>query len=1494
MKNKFVLRTLLMAMVLFAPFHVNGQKSWHDFEIDLNTCGLITAEEMPSENQPSLSFGIAVGEDGTLTRVAADDPTATVVFNNFKYHSDHGFNPGTVTLSVPGNTRITYGCCTYGSDVTVTDATGNATVIPQIAACYKNGAENVASGLYVGEATTLTITGGSYTRYYKFEKVDEAIQEFTYTYDISASQATGVAPANGKVTEGNSFTIPQNRTLYLEGSTLTGWSDGETTYTIGQEITPTKNLTLTPVFTTNAVTLADRTETVTLNFDFQRKNGAPTVGWQGGTTTYPWVTQATIGESVIDVKMDCDVSNGKIANAGWEDWAQINSGTKLIIPACIDAVISLESYSPTTTTTIDGQVINQGVNTPSFTCSSKVDSIDIVIGDGSYWRYVKIELPVIEQSSAGKVYTDEAASVIWNFNTAVDYDKVSTVTPSDGFNTTAINFGDLTVTGTGTGQATDAEGQTVTFVKLKPGGNTKAIAWNVKPVKGLTFTPTKVSAYIQRFGTDAENGVVVTALLEDGTSEVLGTYTAPRNNKSQSEDKFGKNANYTNQFVIELTADQQTKLTTAGIFTLQATIGVGNTKEGGFSDVRIEGKLNGTIEDVAKYSLKAQASPTEAAEITIYPEAEVYDEGTKVTITATKNFGYKFVNWTDADGNVISEDAKFTHTIDSDIELTANYKTVNTYSLNYTIDGGANDYMVQPTPAPTVIDGKNMYEEGTLVVLTASSNPILTFTSWSNGETASELSFKMSENIDLVANYSAVDFIAGWDFYLPGNNGRPADFASADNDAAALVLRDADGNTFGWLDKSQAGAGGYEGRPGGVNWKNDVAIGTTYWQTMVNASAFTDIKVQTSMVYNYNAYQTYNAEYSLDGTTWEAIGQIKMTGSKNWTDGNFDLPKEADNQATVYLRWIADKSSKIDGTSSNNDGACIGATYITGTAKLINDGTAPKLVGTVPTEGFEGASANGKIVLTFDEKVKMAENAKGTIGTTELIPTVSGKTVIFEYKGLSYSTAYTFTLPANSVQDLTDNTLAEAITIHFTTKNKPVIEKALYDFVVPRDGTFKEAIDAANSREDKSKRYRIFVMKGNYIIPASETSTIEGSDGKPYPDPRTDLTASNTSIIGEDMETTTVKNTCPDVPEGTANPIEGLRKAYTLHNTGSGTYIQDLKLINGLNDACGRGEAYEESGDKTILKNVGLWGYQDTYCSNNGRGRYYIEGGVIRGRTDYICGKDDIFFNGVEFRNCGAGYIAVPSVPKKYGYIMRDCKITAEKGKESEVNGKYTLGRPWGSGTPIALWINTICEVLPSAVGWNEMSGGWPARFAEYNSMTSSGTTIDLSSRKTTFGDGHENNPRLTTDEAAFYTVTNVLGGDDDWDPTEYTEQASAPTNVKITDNVITWDNSNYVLCWAVCKDGKVIAFTTEPTYTIEDTNATYSIRAANEMGGLGEAAIVTDPSAIDEVTTGLQVISTDYYNMQGIKVSASYQGVIIKIEKLENGEQVVTKVINK
>lgn len=151
-----------------------------------------------------------------------------------------------------------------------------------------------------------------------------------------------------------------------------------------------------------------------------------------------------------------------------------------------------------------------------------------------------------------QVYTNEPASVVWDFNSTENYSTVSAVTPDGGFSLTTVNIGDIEVTGTGTGTA---EG--VTFVKLRPSGATKAVEWAVKPAAGLTFTPTRISAYIQRFGTDAENGVIFTAKLKDGTEIDLGTYTAPRSGKTQGDDRYGPNANYSDHPVIELTAEQQ-------------------------------------------------------------------------------------------------------------------------------------------------------------------------------------------------------------------------------------------------------------------------------------------------------------------------------------------------------------------------------------------------------------------------------------------------------------------------------------------------------------------------------------------------------------------------------------------------------------------------------------------------------------------------------------------------------------------------------------------------------------------------------------------------------------------------------------------------------------------------------------------------------------------------------------------------------------------------
>lgn len=1111
-----------------------------------------------------------------------------------------------------------------------------------------------------------------------------------------------------------------------------------------------------------------------------------------------------------------------------------------------------------------------------------------------------------------QTYQNKEASVSWPFNDA-NYATQYTKSPENGFSLVSVNTGDLKYSQKTSQTTKDKDGNKMVMAGFGPVGTTKAVEWTVKPSKGLTFTPTSISTYVNRFGTDAENGVTVTAKLSDGTSVDLGNFTALRDNKTTESDRFSKNENLTDHIVIQLTADQQAKLTSAEGFTLSCTVGVGATKQQGFADVHINGLLNGTIQQVEQYTLSAVVSTAGAGTVKVSPAGTVFDAETPITVTATKNFGYKFVNWTDANNKVVSTDEEYTFSISANTALKANFEKINTYALDYKVEGGAKDYMVSATPAPTVVDGKNMYEEGTEVTLTATGNDIIDFNNWSNGETTAEIKTTMNADQAFTATFSAKDYIVAWDFYQEGKEGRTADFAAADNDAVQLVLRDAEGNLYGWLDKSNK-AGGYEGKNAAVNWTKTTtkALGETYWQTKFNATAFTDIKVKSSMLYNYNAYETYNVEYSLDGEKWTKVGAITMPGAKAWTAGEFTLPAEANNQAAVFVRWIADKTSSVKGTTGTNDGIALAQIYITGTAKLFDDGTAPVLQSQVPAIGATNASANGKIVLTFDEKVKLTESAKATLNGQELTGTVSGKTITFAYKGLSYATEYTFALAAGSVADLTDNAIQSDITFSFTTKEKPAVTKALYDFIVPTDGSFTEALAAAAKRADTSKRFRIFIKQGDYKIPANENSMVTGIDGKQYPSATTYMNTPNVSIIGENNENTSITNTVPAVESSNgyniANVLEGIGRGdvLSLESGATNTYFQDIKMYSSMGDGKGRDIVLNDKSNKTICKNVNLWAYQDTYVSNNQKGRFYFEGGILRGNTDYLCGKGDVYYNNVDLLMCGTGYLAVPSQPTKYGYIFKDCTI--KDGSSTGINGKYKLGRPWGKGTPIALFIDTKMEVIPTAAGWDEMSGGYPKRFAEYNSTTATGTAVDLSGRKQVYdaydakdGNNYTNrrnetaeNPVLTAEEAAFYTIETVMGGDDDWDPTAATEQASAPTNVKIAGNNLTWDNSNYALLWAVCKNGKVVDFTVEPTYAVDDASATWSVRAANEMGGLGEATVASTSTGIENIATSSDVLSTKIYSANGVQVSKLQRGINIVVKTMTDGSKKTSKVVLK
>ena len=1450
--------------------------------------------------------GLKMNEDGTFTRVAADDETANAIISG-KYHSnEHGISNFSATVKVEGTVKITFGTCAWGGDVTVKNAEGEtvATMNTNTGACYhQNKKDNIISCFYKQDvATTLTISGGAYVPYFAVEAVspEQIPNDVKFIFDVANSGAEGIGPEAEIVAIGKQYTLPKNFTLYKEGFTLTGWAAEGAVYAPGETITApdAESVTFFPVFTQNEVTLADRTEAVTVKWNFRRDAGAPAVAWENKDNLV-WVAQATVADKTIDVALPFSTAPGKFANGNWTDWAQLNQGTTFHVPSAKGAVISMEAYGDITTTTIDGQSDYTQGKTISYTIGGAAESVDVVIGDGSYYRYIQVVLPKVEQQQQGGSFDNVAGTINWPVG-----DEQQPVISEDiagAISSASVSAGgDLTIS-----SATYFDTEMVHYTpKNSNAGNVEGvmIEYRVKAAKGVTFQPTQIDYAAVKVGTD--NATYSWSYTVDGVESTI-TQIDPkpnllRNNGSNSVENGG-------------TAKLMHTETFAGVspceeFTFRFYISAcANNKNICIGNVTISGIVNGEAVSVNMYELATVVAPEGAGSINVYPVSDQYEEGSEVTLTATDNFGYDFVNWTNAAGEEVSTEAKFKYTVNSDETLTANFVAVETYELALTIDG-TNDYMVTISPEPTMVDGKMMYEDGTAVQLNANQyEGLVTFTNWSDGETNSSKIVSMTEDIQLTAMYAQADIIAGWDFYTAGGNGRKADFYAQDNDGDALNLVNTEtGETSGWLDKSWLGAGGYESFKGAaVNWRTGSGngdVGHWHWQTKINAEAFTDINVQFQMLYNYNAYQTYNAEYSLDGENWTKFGSITMTGTKQVVQFNEQMPAEANNQAELYIRMLADKTSNVDGAASANDGNTLAMFFITGTPKLVDDGKAPELVSTVPADGATGVSASGKIVLTFDERVKTADEfvPTATLGNQTLTPAVSGKTVTFEYKGLEYGTEYTFTLPGNSIADLTNNFVEADITLNFTTMERPSIEKKLYDYVVENVEDLLAAISAAQARSDKNTRYRIFVKDGNYTIPLKENNMVAKAEGYEVPECITFINTQNLSLIGESRDGVVITNGID--PEnlfngqyGKTSKYDGIGNSDVFQISGSDYYFQDLTIESGMADATGRDLAVQDKATRTIYKNTGLRGYQDTWTSNNDNGLYYFEGGYVRGRTDYMCGKGDAFFNGVELRQIAGGYAAVPSKSIKYGFTYKDCVIngepatvnyaTGETRTAAQVDGNYTLGRPWGQGTPVALFIDTKMNVVPSAIGWNEMSGGFPKRFAEYNSMTSTGSVIDLSGRKKVFGDGHENNPVLTAEEALEAgNLHNMFG---EWDPTLATEQAPTPSDVELnkTSKKLTWTNSNYALLYAIVKDGKVVDFTLEASYEVDDAEATWAVRAANEMGGLGEAAEASIATGISEIANGEQTVPESIYNLGGVRVQKAQRGLYII-----NGKKVVVK----
>ena len=229
----------------------------------------------------------------------------------------------------------------------------------------------------------------------------------------------------------------------------------------------------------------------------------------------------------------------------------------------------------------------------------------------------------------------------------------------------------------------------------------------------------------------------------------------------------------------------------------------------------------------------------------------------------------------------------------------------------------------------------------------------------------------------------------------------------------------------------------------------------------------------------------------------------------------------------------------------------------------------------------------------------------------------------------------------------------------------------------------------------------------------------------------------------------------------------GSASIYIIYIHSSYVTFEDITFENtaGEGKEIGQAVAVFTDGDFLFFHRCRFIGNQDTLYTY---GRYGKEGGIkrnyfldcyIEGTTDFIFGPSIAYFENCHIHSKKNSYVTAASTlqGQKYGYVFKNCKLTAAPGID-----KCYLGRPWGA---YAKTVFIGCELGPHIVadGWHDWEKeGKPdtkknSYYAEYQNV----------------GPGAKG-PRvywahtLTAEEAAEYTFEKVMYQAEDgivWNP---------------------------------------------------------------------------------------------------------------------------------
>jgi pectinesterase len=253
------------------------------------------------------------------------------------------------------------------------------------------------------------------------------------------------------------------------------------------------------------------------------------------------------------------------------------------------------------------------------------------------------------------------------------------------------------------------------------------------------------------------------------------------------------------------------------------------------------------------------------------------------------------------------------------------------------------------------------------------------------------------------------------------------------------------------------------------------------------------------------------------------------------------------------------------------------------------------------------------------------------------------------------------------------------------------------------------------------------------------------------------------SLIGEDKENTIITN-----DDYSGKPVAGGKDAfgrdkfstytsYTVLVAGNNFIAENLTIINSAGRV-GQAVALHIEGDRCIVRNCKLLGNQDTLYTATATSRELFQDCYIEGTTDFLFGEATVVFQRCIIKSLVNSYITAAATTslQKYGYVLMNCKLIAD-----ELVNKEYLGRPWRSYAK-TIFLNTEmgAHIIPQ--GWDPWKGDsmFPdkektAYYAEYKN------TGPGANPKARVQWSHQ----LTDQEAKQYTIKNILGGSDNWDP---------------------------------------------------------------------------------------------------------------------------------